>query len=405
MNRITPEDVGRRVSVRRRLNPDGAPAEFGDVVGELIAWDGGVLTITRKDGSIARVAERTVAAAKVVPPVPVRGPSALPPEALAAASDRAWPAVEYADLGHWRLRAASGFTRRANSVLPLGGPGMPAAEAVAAVRAWYAERGLPVYFQTVIGSDADLFLAGEGWPAEAPTIVSTARLAAVRDRATPPGAGRTAVDGVGGDIAVGITVAVSEAPDGAWMARYNRAAASGPAAEAAWAVVAGTAAGEGAAEGAADAAAGGPPAGGSGTVRHAFASVHPAGAEPGRRPGHETGGKPGHGHEHDAPERTAGGPGADVPIAIGRVSVDLGGTTGRGGAGLRVASFTAIETDPAYRRRGLARAVMAALTDHALRAGATTGLLGVEADNEPALRLYEGLGFTEHHRYHYRREP
>ncbi|MGW0661338.1 GNAT family N-acetyltransferase [Streptodolium elevatio] len=388
MNRITPEDVGRRVSVRRRLNPEGAPDEFGDVVGELVAWDGGVLTITRKDGSIARVAERTVTAAKVVPPVPVRGPAALSPEVLAAASDRAWPAVEYAELGRWRLRAASGFTRRANSVLALGGPGVPAAEAVARVRAWYAERGLPVYFQTVVGSDTDLLLAAEGWPAEAPTIVRTARLAAVRDRATPAAAGRSAA---GPSAAGDVAVHVSDVPDAAWMARYNRAAASGPAAEAAWAVVAGTAGGESAA---------GPTSGGpgTGTVRHAFAAVHAADLGPGPEtdPGPET---------HPGPRAADASRISDVPIAIGRVSVDLGGTRGPGGAGLRVASFTAIETDPAYRRRGLARAVMAALTDHALRAGATTGLLGVEAGNGPALRLYEDLGFTEHHRYHYRREP
>ncbi|NUU23940.1 MAG: GNAT family N-acetyltransferase [Streptomycetaceae bacterium] len=98
-------------------------------------------------------------------------------------------------------------------------------------------------------------------------------------------------------------------------------------------------------------------------------------------------------------------PGVAVPIAIGRVAVDLGGVAGPSGAGLRVASYTAIETDPAYRRQGLARAVMGALTDHALRAGATLALLGVETDNEPALALYAALGFREHHRYQYRREP
>lgn len=342
VNRITPEDVGRRVSVRRRLTPEGGPAEFGDVVGELTGWDAGVLTITRKDGSIARVAEHTLVAGKVVPPVPVRGPSALPAEVLAAASDRAWPAIEYAELGGWLLRAASGFTRRANSVLALGDPGIPPADAVARVRAWYAERGLPTYFQTVVGSATDRYLATEGWPDEAPTIVSTARLAAVRDRAYSDNP---------------VTVDIADVPDAAWFSRYNRAATTGPAADAARAVVSGTAVSPG----------------GTGTVRHGFATVRE--------------------------------PGVEVPIAIGRVSVDLGGPSGAGGAGLRVASFTAIETDPAYRRRGLGRAVMAALTDHALAAGATLGLLGVEADNEPALRLYDGLGFTEHHRYHYRREP
>jgi N-acetylglutamate synthase len=29
----------------------------------------------------------------------------------------------------------------------------------------------------------------------------------------------------------------------------------------------------------------------------------------------------------------------------------------------------------------------------------------VAAENDPALGLYERLGLTEHHRYHYRRPP
>ncbi|HSA53126.1 MAG TPA: GNAT family N-acetyltransferase, partial [Yinghuangia sp.] len=183
MNRITPEDVGKRVSVRRTLAPNGTPGtgrtEYGDVVGELTSWADGVLTITRKDGSVARVAERSLVAGKVVPPVPVRGPSALPVEVLQAASDRAWPATEYAQLGGWRLRAAAGFTRRANSVLPLGDPGMPPDEAVATAEEWYTARELPAYFQVPVGSGTDVFLAAAGWAEEALTIVQTARLAAV----------------------------------------------------------------------------------------------------------------------------------------------------------------------------------------------------------------------------------
>lgn len=338
MNRITPEDVGKRVSVRRRLTPEGEPAAYGDVVGELTAWEAGTLMITRKDGSAVGVAEDTVVAAKVVPPAPVRGPSALPADVLQAANDRAWPAVEYADLGAWRLRAAAGFTRRANSVLPLGDPGVPVHEAVTKAEAWYAARDLPTYFQVVVGSAVDDRLAAAGWAAIAETIVRTARLAAVRDRVSD---------------APGVRVVLADSPDAAWLSRYNRALA-GPSADAALAVLSGT-------------AATGTPAS---TVRHTFATV-------------------------PAPDE------ASPPLAIGRVSVDLG-SPGPHGTGLRIASYTAIETDPAHRRRGLGRAVMAALTDHALAQGATTGLLGVEADNAPALRLYDGLGFTDHHRYHYR---
>jgi GNAT superfamily N-acetyltransferase len=68
---------------------------------------------------------------------------------------------------------------------------------------------------------------------------------------------------------------------------------------------------------------------------------------------------------------------------------------------------TAVTVDERHRRRGLATAVMAALGEWARARGADSCLLQVASSNEPALALYERLGFTEHHRYHYRlgREP
>lgn len=49
-----------------------------------------------------------------------------------------------------------------------------------------------------------------------------------------------------------------------------------------------------------------------------------------------------------------------------------------------------IETDPAYRRRGLGRAVMAALAAGAVEKGATRGVLGASSDGRA---LYESLGW------------
>ena len=46
-----------------------------------------------------------------------------------------WRPLETARLGGWRLRAGAGFTGRANSVLPLGDPGLPLDEAIAHVHA------------------------------------------------------------------------------------------------------------------------------------------------------------------------------------------------------------------------------------------------------------------------------
>jgi ribosomal protein S18 acetylase RimI-like enzyme len=63
---------------------------------------------------------------------------------------------------------------------------------------------------------------------------------------------------------------------------------------------------------------------------------------------------------------------------------------------------TAVTVDERYRRRGLATAVMAALGSWGRERGARSCLLQVVETNEPALALYGRLGFTEHHRYHYR---
>jgi len=90
---------------------------------------------------------------------------------------------------------------------------------------------------------------------------------------------------------------------------------------------------------------------------------------------------------------TGGDPGAPA-VAIGRAAVE--------GPWVGIA---AIEVDPASRRRGYSRAVMAALVDWAAPRGAVRGYLEVMADNQPALALYASLGFTEHYRYTYRTPP
>jgi ribosomal protein S18 acetylase RimI-like enzyme len=62
-----------------------------------------------------------------------------------------------------------------------------------------------------------------------------------------------------------------------------------------------------------------------------------------------------------------------------------------------------VATDPAYRQRGYSRKVVSALLTWAKAEGAVAACLQVQADNVPALGLYNRLGFTrELYRYHYR---
>jgi GNAT superfamily N-acetyltransferase len=73
--------------------------------------------------------------------------------------------------------------------------------------------------------------------------------------------------------------------------------------------------------------------------------------------------------------------------------------------GVRVEEWlvvTAVTVDERHWRAGLATAVMAALGGWARERAARACLLQVASSNEPALALYARLGFTEHHRYHYR---
>lgn len=66
---------------------------------------------------------------------------------------------------------------------------------------------------------------------------------------------------------------------------------------------------------------------------------------------------------------------------------------------------TAVEVVAERRGEGLATAVMHALWQWAVDAGAVRSHLEVSSDNAPALALYEKLGYWVHHDYRYRAEP
>lgn len=64
---ISAADVGARITTRRRV-----PGGFSDVVGTLESWDGGVLRIRRRDGTVVEISEESLVAGRVVPAAPPR---------------------------------------------------------------------------------------------------------------------------------------------------------------------------------------------------------------------------------------------------------------------------------------------------------------------------------------------
>ena len=234
-----------------------------------------------------------------------------------------WRPTEQAPLGSWTLRAAEGFTRRANSALALGDPGMPLPLAIEHVRQWYRARDLPamVALAFPLGrpelNAVDRLLAERGWSVRSGATVMTAR----------PGMAASVTD-------TAISVDVVAEPDDAFLALYRYRGGVPPPVSRRLLISA---------------------------PWQAFASA-----------------------------RTAAG----QTVAVGRVAA------ARGWAGL-----TAIAVHHDYRRRGLGRLVSTALAAEAAEHGADGLYLQVEDDNDAARALYRGIGFTDHHGYHYRVEP
>ncbi len=215
---LGPACVGLRVVVRRLLpgqrGPSGGPA-MTDLLGVMEAWDQTTTSIRDEDGTLVVVERALIVSGKAVPPRPSVRLRVSAADAELRALD-SWPAVESARLGGWVLRASGGFSARANSALLVGDPGLPWAEAVAAVRDWYAARGLPAWVQALAGSAERDRLGADGWvtarPGEADTGMLVAGLARARrhNRALLPS---------GGDH----TVAVAAELDESWLADDARA--------------------------------------------------------------------------------------------------------------------------------------------------------------------------------------
>ena len=65
---VGPGDSGMRISLRRRF-PDGM---YGDVLGDLVSWVDGLVTVRRASGELVVLAEGDVVATRRIPPPPAR---------------------------------------------------------------------------------------------------------------------------------------------------------------------------------------------------------------------------------------------------------------------------------------------------------------------------------------------
>lgn len=124
-----------------------------------------------------------------------------------------WRAAEEERLGDWLLRAAGGFTGRANSALAIGDPGLPIDDALAAVTGWYQARGLrpmiAVPRALAAPGPLDALLSERSWPPRpAPAYVMTARLGS-RSPASP------------GVLPGGTRARFDPEPDDAWLGMYH----------------------------------------------------------------------------------------------------------------------------------------------------------------------------------------
>lgn len=219
--RVGPEHVGSRVVLRRRA-PGG---RYVDLLGELVSWGEGVARVRTRTGEASVPLDQVIAGRPVPPPPTRRGPPHLA-LGLAALEDVAadgWRPFELDWLGGqgtgWRLRAAGGFTGRANSVLTTGDPEISVPEAIEAVERWYVARALTPRFAITWpldapaderGGELDGALEARGYLLDTPTLVLTAATREVAAAALRPGT-----------VPPGLRVDLDDEPDDAWLGVYR----------------------------------------------------------------------------------------------------------------------------------------------------------------------------------------
>lgn len=342
---LRPQDVGYRVVVRRVADNRAGRTLYRDAIGELVELTETDLTLATPTGRL-RVPLSAVHRAKRVPPS--RRPTAAAMIDLELAADEAWPAPVHERLGEWLLRAADGWTGRANSALTVGDPGRPLPDAIDEVQRWYAARGQPALINVPLplARPVSAELDARGWGTR-PTVL--AQTASIADILAATDADRSHLP----------PVELATTPSDGWLALVARRKNGLP-----------------------DAA------------RHVLTAVDQV------RFAHVYASRPVSPHGLGSPELDPGSPEADSgsPQLIG---IARGSVTGHG----RWLGLTLIEVVPTARRQGVAQHMIRALADWAHSLGATDAYLHVVGENAAATALYRKLGFRTHHTYETRVAP
>lgn len=138
---------------------------LSDVIGRVLSVDETAVTVERRDGTAVTIEQHRIAIAKPVPLAPLRTRSAhrISAANLMRISSRGWPPTDAEQLGEWQLRAAGGFTRRANSVAAVGDPGCSMDEALEVVTDFYRAHNLPPLAQVIAGSHEEQAFRAARW--------------------------------------------------------------------------------------------------------------------------------------------------------------------------------------------------------------------------------------------------
>ena len=171
----------------------------------------GTLLIER-DGKVESIPRESVVSIRLLSAQPVRNSAIRDLEHAAAL---AWPGVESTWIDGWLARAGAGFSRRANSAVPLDRSARADAPTLRALTSWYAERDLPVLLALPERLIAARTVGGE--PAS-PTVHILTRTLDDFPGATDDFPGMTTGLGITGEL----DVELAPTPSARWAQSYSR---------------------------------------------------------------------------------------------------------------------------------------------------------------------------------------